>query len=64
MKVDVSLQGKFVIKLFATGGAGVAGSGVHLQVLLKIALNLKLLITDTTNKNLSLVIHFMCSCVL
>ena len=63
MKVNVSLEGKLIVKLLTTGGTRVAGCSVHFEVLLKVALNLKLLITDTTHKNLSFIIHFMCSCV-
>jgi hypothetical protein len=63
MKVDVSLQGELVVKLLATGGAGIAGCCVHFEVLLKVALHLELLITDTAHKSLSFIIHFMCSCM-
>ena len=63
MKVDVSLQGKLVIKLFTTGGTRVAGCCVDFQVLLKVSLDLKLLITDTAHKDLSFIIQFVCSCM-
>ena len=61
MKVDVGLQRKLIVKLFATGGTRVAGCCVHFEVLLKVALHLELLIADTAHKNLSFIIHFMCS---
>ena len=63
MKVDVGLQRKLIVKLFVTGGTRVAGCCVHFEVLLKVALHLELLITDTAHKHLSFIVHFMCSCM-